>query len=212
MHGLHFVQQSVCRSSQISKLAPAKIGRKIPHLPSEEEIRRFYVAIDRAEDLQHAIMLRLLLLTGVRVSELCSIRIEDVDLEAHKIFVNQGKGAKDRYVLFPEAFRLLLRAHMAAHSDFAYLFETERKTKFSPRRIQEIVKDYARDAGITARIHPHLLRHFLISLLTREGVPDAQIQLISGHSSRKSLQIYQHVALGDVQPRYEEALKKLGVL
>ena len=54
-------------------------------------------------------MLRLLFYTAVRVSEVASIRIEDIDLEGCKIFIDQGKGAKDRYILFPESFRLTLR-------------------------------------------------------------------------------------------------------
>ena len=71
--------------------------------------------MDEADDVQHALMLRMLFYTGVRVSELCGIEVADVDLESCKVFVNQGKGSKDRYVLFGKSFATALRTHVAAH-------------------------------------------------------------------------------------------------
>lgn len=64
--------------------------------------------------MQHALMLRLLFFTAVRVSELCNIEVADVDLENCKVFVNQGKGSKDRYVLFGKSFATALRTHILA--------------------------------------------------------------------------------------------------
>ncbi len=81
-------------------LKPAKKKRKLPKVLTSDEFRRFYKIVDQADDVQHALMLRLLFYTGVRVSELCNIQISDVDLEACKIRINDGKGGKDRYVLF----------------------------------------------------------------------------------------------------------------
>ena len=69
-------------------------------------------------------MLRLLFYTAVRVSELASIRVLDIDLDGCKIFIDQGKGAKDRYILFPESFRLTLRTYLAANPENRYLFES----------------------------------------------------------------------------------------
>ena len=81
--------------------------------------------VDRAEDVQHALMLRLLFYTAVRVSELCNMLVTDVDLEACKIRVNQGKGSKDRYVLFGKSFATALRTHIAAHPNNRWLFQTQ---------------------------------------------------------------------------------------
>ena len=81
-------------------LHPAAKPKRLPRVLTADQFRAFYKAVDAAEDVQHALMLRLLFYTGVRVSELCSIEVADVDLENCKIFVNQGKGSKDRYVLF----------------------------------------------------------------------------------------------------------------
>lgn len=186
-------------------------SRRLPHILPEASLKRFYEAIERGGILQHEIMLKLLFYTAVRVSELTGIRVEDVDLDACKIFIESGKGDKDRYILFPESFRLILKAHLAANPDNRYLFESRQRTKFSTRRVQQIVADYAAAADLPERIHPHLLRHQMLTWLTAQGVPDAQIQLISGHASKKSLEVYQHLSLAQVQPAYQRAVKGLEV-
>ena len=92
-------------------------SRRLPRILSETALKRFFDAVQGSGNLQHEIMLKLLFLTAVRVSELTNIRVEDVDLDACKIFIEQGKGAKDRYILFPESFRLILKAHLAANPE-----------------------------------------------------------------------------------------------
>lgn len=66
-------------------------------------------------------------------------------------------------------------------------------------------------ADLPERIHPHLLRHQMLTWLTAQGLPDAQIQLISGHASKKSLEVYQHLSLSAVQPGYQKAVKELEI-
>ena len=171
--------------------------------------RRFYEVVDRADDVQHALMLRLLFFTAVRVAELCGIQIADVDLETCKIRINLGKGSKDRYVLFGKTFATALRTHIAAHPHNRWLFQTRRATKYSTRRVQQVVKAYAEQAGVTAT--PHTFRHQAITWLTRHsGMADAEIQLITGHARRETLAIYQHIALdGDLEAKYQAAMKEV---
>src|SRR5262245_3806604 len=107
---------------QLCKLRPAKAGRKLPRVLTEAEFKRFYVAVDKVGNPQHALMLRLLFYTGVRVSELVNMQVADVDLEASKIRINGGKGDKDRYVLFGKGFGTALRAYMASRPRDGYLF------------------------------------------------------------------------------------------
>ena len=199
------------RVRQKCDLRPAKKPVKLPRVLTADEFRRFYQIVDRAEDVQHALMLRLMFYTGVRVSELCRIEVADVDLEACKIFVNQGKGSKDRYVLFGKSFATALRTHIAAHPSNRWLFQTRRNSKFTPRRVQQIVKGYAGQAGVNAT--PHTFRHQAITWLTRHsGLADAELQLITGHARRETLAIYQHVALdGELEGKYQEAMGKAGL-
>ena len=84
-------------------------------------------------------------------------------------------------------------------------------SKFTTRWIREIVKKYAKMAGITKRIHPHLFRHQLLAYLTSKGIVDAKIQLISGHKNRESLSIYQNLSLLDIEKEYWDAMKDFPV-
>jgi integrase len=186
-------------------------SRRLPRILPEASLKRFYEAIERGGNLQHEIMLKLLFYTAVRVSELVNIRVDDVDLDACKVFIESGKGDKDRVILYPEPFRLVLKSYMAGSPDNRYLFESRQRTKYSTRRVQQIVADYAVAADLPERIHPHLPRHQMLTWLTGQGLPDAQIQLISGHSSKKSLEVYQHLSLSSVQPAYQKAVKQLEV-
>ena len=185
--------------------------RRLPQLLTEAELKRFFRAIQDCGDVQHEILLKLLFYTAVRVSELVHIEVGDVDLEACKIFINRGKGAKDRYILFPASFRLVLKSHLKATPRNRYLFETRRFGPFTTRRIQQIVQGYREKASLSQPIHPHLFRHQMLTYLTTKGLTDAQIQLISGHESKKSLEVYQHLSLESVDKAYQDALQTIGI-
>lgn len=156
-------------------------------------------------------MLKLLFYTAVRVSELVRIQVSDLDLDGCRIFIDQGKGSKDRYILFPASFRLVLKSHLRASPQNCYLFETRRCGPFTSRRIQQIVQKYRERAGIDQRVHPHLFRHQMLTYLTAQGLSDAQIQLISGHESKRSLEVYQHLSLEQVEQAYQAAVRDLDV-
>ena len=176
---------AVCRPQGAAEMRPASCreAEEVAPRPDRRPVPAFYKAVDQADDVQHALMLRLLFYTAVRVSELCSIEVADVDLENCKIFVNQGKGSKDRYVLFGKSFATALRTHIAAHPQNRWLFQTRRCGKFSTRRVQQVVKLYAEQAGVKAT--PHTFRHQAITWLTRNsGLADAELQLITGHARR----------------------------
>lgn len=195
------------RVRQVCELAPAKRQKKLPRVMTADQFRHFYEIVDRADDVQHSLMMRLLFYTGVRVSELCNLKVDDVDLQNCKIFVCQGKGSKDRYVLFGKIFATALRTHIAAHPQNRWLFQTKRASKYSTRRVQQIVKMYAEEAEVNAT--PHTFRHQAITWLTRHsGMADAELQLITGHARRETLAVYQHVALdGELEAKYQGAMR-----
>jgi integrase/recombinase XerD len=151
---------------------------------------------------------------GLRVGE--AVRIELRDLrdthsEHPRLHVRCGKGGKDRFVLFGKSFATALRTHIAAHPDNRWLFQTRRNSKFTTRRVQQIVKQYAEQAGVKAT--PHTFRHQAITWLTRHsGMADAELQLITGHARRETLAVYQHVALdGELEEKYQGAMKEVGL-
>ena len=200
----------ICRDvRKHMELRRPKRSRRLPKLLPDASLKNFYETMDKSGNLQHLILLRLLFYTAVRVSELTGMAVDDVDIEARKIFIDSGKGDRDRYILFPDSFALILQSHLAAHADNRYLFESRHRKRYSARRIQQIVKHYAEKAGIAAAVHPHLFRHQMLTWLTAQGLPDSAIQLISGHSSTKSLEVYQHLSLAEVADTYQKAINQL---
>ena len=183
--------------------------KRLPELLTEEELKKFYQTVWEGGNGKHILMIKLLIYTGMRNSELANLTLKDIDLNAGKIRIDQGKGKKDRYVLVPEFFKGELAQYIDAQSKLrvTYLFETRRLDKPSTRLIRKIVKQYADKAGIEKRIYPHLFRHQLLTYLTAQGIVDAKLQLISGHADKDSLQVYQKLSLKDVEAEYQDVIK-----
>jgi integrase/recombinase XerD len=197
---LRYIFRRVRAKEQVTR---PKAKRSLPKILTEVELRRFFHTIEDCGNIEHEIMLRLLFFTAIRVSELVDIKYSDVNLGECKIYIDEGKGGKDRYVLFPASFRLALSSHMEAHPRNKHLFESSQHGQYTTRRIQQIVEGYGAKAAIEIRCH--LFRHQMLTWLTQNGLTDAQIQLISGHSSKKSLEVYQHIGLESVQKAYQDA-------
>src|SRR5437764_4556177 len=136
---------------------------RLPEVPSEEDIRRFYQAVWNCRNFADMVLIKTLFYTGVRVSELVAIRLDEVDVEHCQIRITQGKGSKDRQVPFPLSFRELLALHMKQMRDKGaiYLFESVRKHKYTDRGVRKMLERYARAAGIPRSMSPHKWRHFL---------------------------------------------------
>ena len=184
--------------------------KKLPKVPTEEELQKYYQAVWKTRNVQDLVIIKTFLYTGVRVSELINIRIQDVDFERCQIRVNSGKGGKDRIVPFPVSFKEVLAIHVDKMEgrQANYLFESNRQRKYSDRGIRKILAKYAKIAGLDRSISPHQLRHFLLTWLKKQGIDDALIQPYSGHSSRQSLEIYSRLSLSEAQSVYESVMPK----
>jgi len=197
----------------ILDVPPTSKEKHLPELLTDQELAAFYDTVFSARNRKHAVMIKLLIFTGVRNAELAGMRITDVDLENLRVRIEQGKGGKDRYVLIPASFRGELMQYIERQHEkrATYLFESNHLKPFLTRRIRQIVKQYAENAGITTRVYPHLFRHQLLTHLTRHGIISPKLQLLSGHSEEKSLAVYRDLALSDVVEEYEEAMKSFPI-
>lgn len=183
--------------------------RKTPNVPTEEEIQEFYNAVWESKNFQDMMIIKMLLYTGLRVSELINIRIGDVDSVNCKIRITEKRTQKDRYVPFPTSFREVLGMHIQKMQKqrSVYLFEpSKRKKGYSDRGIRKILEKYTRIAGITRRVSPQVLRHFLIAWLKKNKVDDALIQPYSGHQRVESLDVYSKVDFKDAKEAYDTVI------
>lgn len=187
--------------------------KKLPLIPTEEEIKKYYEAVWKAKNIEHMVMIKILLYTGIRVSELIRVKISDVDLEGCQIRINKGKGGKDRIVPFPTSFREVLSMYITQiqAKKAVYLFESSWKKSYSDRGIRKILMRYTQAAGIESSVSPHKLRHFLLTWLKKQGIDDALIQPYSGHESRQSLEIYSRLSIQEAQQEYNENIGKFPI-
>jgi integrase/recombinase XerD len=185
-----------------------RLPKRLPHVPSEDEMRRYYQTVWQTRNFGDLVLIKTLFYTGVRVSELTNIRLDDVDLDRCQIRINHGKGDKDRVVPFPDAFKETLGMHMKnlREKRATYLFESSWKKKDSERGVRRMLERYAQAAGLERNVSPHQLRHFLLTWLKKQGIDDALIQPYSGHASRQSLEIYSRLSIGDAQEEYNRVI------
>jgi integrase/recombinase XerD len=205
----HYLKKVFQHTRELLAVGPMSRGNRLPELLTETELVAFYAAIWQAHQLTHVVMLKLLLFTGIRNAELVRLRLTDVDLQTCQVRITQGKGHKDRYVLFPTSFRGELAQYVERQrdQDATWLFESVRCQPYSTRRLRQIVKQYAVAAGITKRVYPHRFRHQLITYLTKQGIISPKLQLLSGHTTEQSLAVYRTLALADVAAEYETAMR-----
>jgi integrase/recombinase XerD len=192
-------------------------NKKLPYVPTEDELKKFYDIIWASDKHQDVIILKTFLYTGIRVSELINVKLTDVDFRNCQIRITEGKGNKDRMVPFPDTFREILSMHCKLNTSNdikykrTYLFESSWKKKYTDRGIRKILAKYSKEAGFERNISPHKLRHFLFTWLKRNGIDDALIQPYSGHESRKSLEIYSKLSITDAQNEYNSVIKNFPI-
>jgi len=147
------------------------------------------------------VILKLLLKTGLRLSELTNLKWEHVDLMEGQIMVREGKGAKDRSLWIPPLVLDILRGWrkkqieiLGEESDFVFsvLFGQTKGSKLCNRYIQKMVKRYSKKAGIKKDISPRTLRHTFATNLAKKQ-PIRTVQITLGHSHLSSTQIYTHI-------------------
>ena len=188
-------------------------ARKLPYVPTEDEIKNYYKVVWNSKNFQDMLIIKVLIYTGVRVSELVNIKISDIDLLNCQIRINQGKGNKDRVVPFPQGFKEVLGIHCnnTLKNNATYLFESSWKKKYTDRGIRKILEKYSAQAGLKTMLSPHKLRHFLFTWLKKQGIDDALIQPYSGHESRKTLEIYSKLSIAEAQEAYNEVINKFPI-
>jgi integrase/recombinase XerD len=209
----HYLKKVFQHTRELLEIGAAPPAKRLPELLTDAELAAFYETIWQARQLTHVVMLKLLLFTGIRNAELAQLRVTAVNLQTCQLHITQGKGHKDRYVLFPSSFRGELAQYMERQRTqrATYLFESNRHRPYSTRRLRQLVKQYALAAGITKRVYPHLFRHQLLTHLTRQGIISPKLQLLSGHTAEQSLAVYRALALSDVAAEYEAAMRAFPV-
>ncbi len=195
------------RKRGVTSLSPevielAKVGERSIDLISSAELDRL-IAAPNTNELQgkrDRAILELLFSTGLRISELCGLSIDDVDLTRDEFSI-RGKGDKVRVVFLSDSAKDAIREYLKNRKDlddalfiqYGKKAHTAKELRLSPRAVQRVLKTYAAKAGITRKVTPHVIRHSFATDLLSNGADLRSVQALLGHANIGTTQIYTHV-------------------
>ena len=208
-------QNGVIDEPPTESLGSPRVGRSLPKYLSEEEVDLLLKEADKAgtaEAQRDANILELLYATGLRVSELVSLNVQDIDFEESYIRC-WGKGSKERIVYahgkalnglqdYLSTSRMSL---LGQNRDEAALFVSHRGERLTRQWVWNILKTYSKRAGIERKITPHTLRHSFATHLLQKGASLRHVQELLGHSSISTTQVYTHLTDGHMREEYEKS-------
>lgn len=164
---------------------------------SYEKIKAARTASAKAVAIRDTSVLELLFATGARISEICSLKPENVDLDAQIVRI-LGKGSKERIIEIEnyDVLSILKRYYAVYQEDiksYDFFFLNNRKNRLSEQSVRFMIKGLEKEIGSQIHITPHMFRHSMATMLLEEDVDIRYIQRILGHSSITTTQIYTHV-------------------
>ena len=183
-------------------LGKVKLSRKLPSVLSVEEIEKILSApnLEDKSGLRDKAILEMFYSSGLRVSELINLKINDLYFEEEVVRVF-GKGSKERIVPMGSSAIKWIREYLIKARPLlekkdrsqGYIFLNNRGTKISRMTIWKLVDRYGKEAGLQKEIHPHLFRHSFATHLLEGGADLRAVQEMLGHSDISTTQIYTHV-------------------
>lgn len=215
---LKYIRKRGASSLDPERIELAKVGERSLDLISPQELDRLMKSPDLTTEqgLRDKAILELLFSTGLRVSELCSLSTEDVDLSRDEFSI-RGKGDKVRVVFLSDTARNAIKEYLKNRKDmddamFVQYGKNLKKTKednkdlrLTPRSVQRIIKKYATTAGITRKVTPHVIRHSFATDLLSNGADLRSVQALLGHANIATTQVYTHVTdkhLRDIHKKF----------
>lgn len=197
----YLLLEKVIEENPTAHIRTPRMKKSIPGVITLDEVERILSAPDEStpEGLRDAAMLEILYATGIRVSELIGIKLNDVNFELGFVIV-YGKGSKERIVPIGDKAKEKLieylrdsRPALLKSRDAKALFVTRLCRGMTRQGFWKIIKNNALKAGIAKKISPHTLRHSFATHLLERGADLRTIQIMLGHSDISTTQIYTHV-------------------
>ena len=208
-------QNGVIEEPPTESLGSPRVGRALPKYLTEDEIDRLLTEADKAgtvEGQRDANILELLYATGLRVSELVSLNVQDIDFEESYIRC-WGKGSKERIVYAHDKALNGLQDYLSTsrmsllgnNKGETALFINHRGERLTRQWVWNILKTYSKRAGIDQKITPHTLRHSFATHLLQKGASLRHVQELLGHSSISTTQVYTHLTTEHLRDEYEKS-------
>ena len=208
------VGEGTLEGNPTSNVSAPRVGRSLPKALAIEEVDRLLAAPSRVhtpEAMRDQAMLELLYASGMRVSELLSLDLEDVSVETGAVRC-LGKGGKERVVPIHnqaiESVRFYIeevRSGLQGSKHTPALFLNRRGNRLTRQGFWLILKGYCKKVGLDDKITPHTLRHSFATHLLHGGAPLRHVQELLGHASINTTQVYTHLTSEHIRSEYDHA-------
>lgn len=184
-----------------------RVPRRLPRVLTVEEVEALIAASRTAFELA---VIEVLYATGVRVSELLKIRLEDINFQSGTIRVNKGKGGKDRLVPFGSHAGAAMSIYLSSRAE-GFLFERSRKdgahNPYSPDHIRKMLRRLAARAGVSG-VHPHAFRRACATHMLASGAELRAVQELLGHEKLATTTLYTHLTVEDLKRIHERCFPR----
>ena len=188
-----------------------KMPKTVPHVLNEDEINKLLdIKCENALDYRNKAMLELMYSSGLRVSELLSLEVNDIDFEMNAVRCF-GKGSKERIVPLDDIATIALKNYINVYRNTLLknkssnlLFLNAHGNNLSRQGFFKILKEIALEKGINKELSPHTIRHSFATHLINHGADLRSVQTLLGHENIKTTQIYTHISNNYVKEKYNE--------
>jgi len=211
-------RENLVSSDPAASLSAPKLEQRLPTFLTQDEVLKLIQSPDTSAivGIRDRAILELLYAAGLRLSEVTNLNVGDLDLNSRQIRA-WGKGSKERMVLIgkpaAEALKRYLRqsrTRLLGKKSTQALFLNRFGERIAERRIQYIIKKYARQAGLDMRVYPHMLRHTFATHMLDGGADLRAVQELLGHARLATTQIYTHVSQNQIRRTYLAAHPRSG--
>ena len=211
----YLINEDILTSNIFKSIRNPKKERKLPNFLQGDEFDRIVECIDLNTDLgiRNRLICEMLYATGLRVSELTNIKLNDINYDIKEIRVT-GKGDKDRIVLFGDYCLLYLKKYLPCRDRLLngkkneYLLLNNQGSQLTSRGVEDIIDKCVNEAALKHHISPHVLRHTFATDMLNNGADLKSVQELLGHSSLSTTQIYTHVTNERLRQVYLESFPR----
>ncbi|MBN2790775.1 MAG: site-specific integrase [Candidatus Delongbacteria bacterium] len=185
-----YYEKVLNQKREVYRIERPRKAKKLPVVLSIEEITEILKSI---KNLKHKCIIYTIYSAGLRLGEVITLKIKDIDYDRKQIFIQSAKGNKDRYTLLSDTIVSLLQKYFAEYKPKEYVFEGQKGGQYSRKSVQNILKNALKNTNIKKPASIHTLRHSFATHLLEDGTDLRYIQELLGHQSMKTTQIYTHI-------------------
>lgn len=215
----YLLKEGIIEVNYFKEVENVKTPKKLPAFVDETDMMTILDSIDTNTDLgnRNRVLLELLYATGMRISEVCSLEIRQINFYNNTIKVN-GKGKKDRIVILYKGISDKLKFYIdftrsnllsiSGNEEISNVFINYKGTPLTPRGVRKIINSVIDNCAVNKYVSPHMIRHSFATSLLNNGADLRIVQELLGHENLQTTQIYTHVSTEHMKSAFEKAFPR----